>query len=213
MQKKIFRALLDYLPTAITALLAIVTLILYATVVPEHAASDYVVICLVPLVPLALTFINRRWNMGVPRYLIVLVCLHLVLSADAGTAMGLYTLLSWWDLMIHGFFGFLGCAFFYYLYFRFEKQPPKPLHYIVFVLLTISLAGIWEIYEFVADLLLHSDMQCVEDALASGISPLTDTITDILIAIAGAVLFFAVLFLKKAFLARHKATPDNESDC
>ncbi len=208
MQKKFFRAFLDYLPAIVTAVLTIVTLILYATVIEEHEVSDYVVVSLMPLVPSALIFINCRWNMGIPRYLIILVCLHLILSADAGTAMGLYTLLSWWDLMIHGFFGFLGCAFFYYLYFRFEKQPPKPLHYIVFVLLTISLAGIWEMYEFLADLLLHSDMQCVEDALMQGISPLTDTITDMMIAVAGAVLFYAVLLIKKIFPMKKEGTSD-----
>ncbi len=202
MQKKVLPIFLEYLPAIVTALLNIVTLILYATIIEEHAASDYLVVSLMPLVPFALIFINRRWKMGVPRYLIVLVCLHLILSADAGTAMGLYAYFSWWDLMIHGLFGTLGCAFFYYLYLRFEKQPPKPLHYIVFVLLTISLAGLWEIYEFVADLFLHSDMQGVESALEQGISPLADTITDMMISIAGALLFYAGLFLGRYIAKR-----------
>lgn len=210
MQKKFLPTLLDYLPTVAIALLNVITLILYATVIEEHAVSDYIVVSLMPLVPLALTFMNRRWKFGIPRYLIILVCLHLILSADAGTAMGLYKLLPWWDLMIHGFFGFLGCAFFYYLYLYFEKQPPKALHYIVFVLLTLSLAGLWEIYEFVADLVLHSDMQSVEDALAQGISPLTDTITDMMIAIAGAVLFYAALFVKK-IISKRKTRSDGKN--
>lgn len=205
MQNKLIRTFLDYLPTIVTALLTIVTLILYVTVIEEHAMSAYVVVSLMPLVPLALTFVNRRWKFGIPRYLIILVCLHLILSADAGTAMGLYDRISWWDLMIHGFFGYLGCAFSYYLYFYFEKQAPKPLHYIVFVLLTLSLAGLWEIYEFVADLVFHSDMQCVADALAKGISPLTDTITDMMIAIVGAVLFYVALFVKKQLSKRKES--------
>ncbi len=210
MQKKFLRTFLDYLPAIVTAILTVVTLILYATVIEEHEVSDFVVVSLMPLVPLALIFINRRWKFGIPRYLIILVCLHLILSADAGTAMGFYGRLPWWDLMIHGFFGLLGCAFFYYLYFHFEKQSPKPLHYIVFVLLTISLAGIWEIYEFIADLVLHSDMQCVEEALAQGISPLTDTITDMMIAVAGALIFYAVLFVIKV-ISIHKTTSDGKN--
>ncbi len=204
MKNKFLRTGLEYLPAIVTALLAVITLILYATVITEHEVSKYLCICFIPAVPFALIFLNRKFTLGIPRYLIMLVCLHLILSVDGGTAMGLYGRLPWWDLMVHGFFGFLGCAFFYYLYFRFEKQPPKPIHMIVFLLLTIALAGIWEMYEFVADLILHSDMQGVEGALAQGISPLTDTMTDMMIAIAGAVLFYAALFIRKVFFPKRK---------
>ncbi len=210
MQKKFLRTSLDYLPAIVTALLSVVTLILYATIISEHDISDYLCIVLISLVPFVLIFLNRKFKLNIPRYLIVLICLHFVLAVDAGTAMGLYGRLSWWDLLIHGYFGFLGCAIFYYLYLR-EKQKPKPIHYIMFVLLTISLAAIWEIYEFAADLILHSDMQGVEAALQQGISPLTDTVTDIMIAVVGAVLFYAVLFIKKLILSKSKDMPDNGS--
>lgn len=211
MQKKNLRAFLDYLPAAVTALLSVVTLILYLTVISEHKVSDYLAIGLIPLIPFAMTILSRKFKLGIPRYLIILICLHFVLAVDAGTVIGLYGQLSWWDLMLHGFFGFWGCAIFYYLYFRFEKQAPKPGHYVIFVLLTISLGAIWEMYEFVASFVFHSDMQCVEEALAQGISPLTDTMTDLMIAVVGAVLFYAVPLIKKLSAPKSKKAPDGEN--
>ena len=210
MQKKSLRSFSDYLPAIVTALLAVVTLILYEAIIEEHEVSDYFGICFIPIVPFVLIFINRKFKLDIPRYLIILICLHFVLAVYGGTAMGMYKLLSWWDLLVHGYFGFLGCAIFYYLYLRIEKQKPKPIHYIMFVLLTVSLAAIWEVGEFVADLFLHSDMQGVEAALQQGISPLTDTITDIMIAVVGAALFYAALFVIKV-ISKHKTTSDGKN--
>ncbi len=210
MQNRSLHAFLEYLPAAVTALLSVITLILYVTVIPEQTLSGYLAICFIPLVPLALIFCNRKFSLGLPRYLIILICLHFVLAVDAGTVIGLYGQLPWWDLMLHGFFGFWGCAIFYYLYFRVEKQSPKPLHLVMFVLLTISLGAIWEMYEFVASFIFHSDMQCVEEALAQGISPLTDTMTDMMIAVVGAILFYAVPLIQKLFASKRKTHGDED---
>lgn len=187
---------MGYLPAIITLLLNTIALILYATVIAEHTLNGYIVVSIMPILPFAIIFANRKWKLGIPSYLIMLVCIHLVLSADLGTVMQFYPKIWWWDLFIHGMFGTIGCAAFYELYIRYEKKQPKWLHYIAFVLLTISLAALWEIYEFVADLFLHSDMQGVESAIEKGISPLTDTITDIMIAIVGAIVFYVVLWIK-----------------
>ena len=44
MQKKILHAFLDYLPAIVTALISVVTLILYVTVISENKVSDYLAI-------------------------------------------------------------------------------------------------------------------------------------------------------------------------
>lgn len=204
MNKQTRGALFDYLPAVATALLAVVTIVLYVTVISEHEGSDYLAVCLITLVPFALIFLNRKFSIGFPRYLIILVCLHFVLAVYAGTALGMYGVFSWWDLFMHGFFGFLCCGILYYLYLRVEKREPKFIHFAVLVLLTIAFAAIWEIYEFLADLILHSDMQCVESALAQGISPLADTMSDILIAVAGAALFCAFLFVARLYARKRR---------
>ena len=194
-ENKKLQAFLGYLPAIVTAAVAIVTFALYAAVIPEHKTSAYLAVCFI----FALIFANRRWRLGLPGYLIVLICLHFVLAVDLGTALGMYKRFWWWDLFVHGYFGFTGCGILYYLFVRFAQREPNALHLIAFVLVTLSFAAIWEIYEFVADLFLHSDMQGVESAIAQGISPLTDTVTDMTIAIPGALIFYAVVFCIRAY--------------
>lgn len=199
---KIGKTILEYLPAIITAFLAVITLILYVTVIETHKASAYFAVSVIPLVPFAIIFANRKWKLGLPLYLVISICLHFVLAVDLGTAMGFYTRFDWWDLFVHGFFGFLGCAILYYLYLRLEKKEPNVVNLVMIVLLTVAFAALWEIYEFIADLLLHTDMQGVEEALERNISPLTDTMTDIMIAIAGAVIFYVFLFVRKKFFVK-----------
>lgn len=204
MQNKKVKIFLDYLPAITTAFLAVVTIILYATFISEKKTSAYLAVAFIPLLPLVLTFLNRKQKLGFPRYLIILICLHIVLSVYAGTAMGAYQI-SWWDLLMHGYFGFLCCAALYYLYIRFENGQPKWRHLVMFIILTIGIATGWEIYEYVADLFLHSDMQGIESAIEQGIPPLTDTITDIIIAIVGAVVFYVFLWIKNSVEKIRKA--------
>lgn len=200
--KKIF---IDYLPAIVNLLLAIVTLILYSTVITTRKGSAYFSVVFITIVAFAFIFAVRKWKLGIPRYIIILTCLHFVLAVYLGTAMGMYKKLFWWDLFTHGYFGFLCCAIVYYLYVNFEKKEPKWIQYVIFMLLTIAFAALWEIYEYVADLFLHSDMQGVESAIEKGISPLTDTMTDMIIAIAGGLVFYLALWIKKALKKAQKS--------
>lgn len=203
MQNNKLKAFLDYLPAIITALIGIATFIVYITAIPGHDVGRSLFVGLAPIFPFFIVFLNRKLNLNIPMYIIILLCLHLVLAADAGTALGAYTRFWWWDLMVHCLFGFYCCGILYYLYIKVAQKKPRALQFIVIALLTISVATIWEMYEFTADLILNTDMQRVNEALLQGISPLTDTMTDIMIAILGALLFY-VLLLIKYFATRRK---------
>lgn len=206
---KVKAALLDYLPAIATLLIGILTEILYATAFETHKTSAYLAVAAISLVPFGVVFFNRLLRLGFPLPFILAICLHLVLAVDIGTAMGVYKLLWWWDLFVHGYFGFIGCGVLYYLYIRFEGAKPKIRHFVVFLLVTIALATFWEIYEYVADLFLHSDMQGIESAIAQGIPPLTDTITDIAIALAGGLCYCAVPWIKGLVAKKKGGTPAN----
>lgn len=204
MQNSKVRAFCDYLPAIVTAVLGIATFIIYITAIPGHDAGRGLFVGLAPIFPFVVILINRKLKLNIPMYLIILLCLHLVLAADAGTALGAYTRFAWWDLMVHCLFGFYCCGILYHLYIKVAQKEPRVLQFVAIALLTISVATLWEVYEFVADLVLHTDMQRVGEALSQGISPLTDTMTDILIAILGSLLFYAFL-LVKWLLARKKS--------
>lgn len=193
------KVILNAIPAAFVVIASILTVIFYSTGTGEKKASVYLAIAFIVLVPFAFLAIDKLGKFNFPFYLYALTCVHVVFAVDLGTTLGFYGKISWWDLFVHGYFGFLGCAVFYYLYLRFEKTPPKPIHYIVFLLLTVSIAGFWEMYEYVADLFLHNDMQAVQSALDKGLSPVADTITDMMIAIPGALLFELSLLLSRLF--------------
>ncbi len=197
MQKKEWKsAVCAYIPAMITVAIGIVTLVLYALFSPQKTVVTYLMIPGITVVPFILIFLNRKLGLGVPAPVFSLICLHFIWSVHVGTAMGMYKILPWWDLLVHGFFGTLGCAVIYYMFIKFEGKKPRPVNYLIIILAVIGLAGLWEIFEFVCDLILHNDVQNVQSAIARGANPLTDTMTDIIIAIAGALIFYAILIVR-----------------
>lgn len=190
-------ALLAYLPAVTATLLTALTIVLYITVCDAHYWTVYCSLAIMLFVPLILTAMNRRLGLGIPNYLVALMCLHAVLSVDLGTTFGFYGRFAWWDSSVHCFFGLLACGTLYYLYIRWKGETPKALECLIIVLLVISFAAIWEVYEFVASAVLGADMQDVALQMAQGINPLTDTVVDILVATLGAVVFYGVLALKR----------------
>lgn len=190
----------DYLPALVSLLLTLITLILYITVIPNHYYSLYLGMAVIAVVPFAIVFVNRKWKLGVPNYLVCLMCSHAILSVDMGSTLGVYGIFPWWDSAVHTYFGFLCCAVLYYLYIRLKGEQPKLVDYIVMVLLVLSVAAIWEVYEFVASFIFESDMQDVARSIEAGIHPLTDTVVDMCIATLGAVIFPVGLFLKRRLI-------------
>lgn len=196
-------ALFDYQPAFAALLITAVTIALYAAVRSGKDGTIYFDLCVIALTPFAIVFCNRKWRLGLPLYLITLLCLHSVMSVDMGTALGLYGSLRWWDALVHAFFGFLACATLYCLFFRLKESEPKFLDLICIVLLVIAFAAIWEVYEFVTGAIIGSDMQDVDLLLSQGLNPLTDTMSDMTLAATGAAVFEIGLFFKQQ-LGRRK---------
>lgn len=186
-----------YLPAMITALFSVATIILYFTVIPEQQISTLLGVIAIAFVPFLFIFVNRKCELEIPPILIYVMCVHCVLALDLGSAMGLYDLIPWWDIFLHGAFGFWGCAMIHHLYFRRKEENPKFLDTLVIVLLLLSLAALWEMYEFFIDFFLHTDMMDVEISLAKGKPAIFDTMTDMIIAVSGAILFETFLYAKK----------------
>lgn len=198
------KAIIAYLPAIITVAIGIATLILYACFSPKKTVVTYLMIAGISLLPALLIWLNRKFDLGVPSLLFPLICLHFIWSVDVGTAMGMYKTLPWWDLFVHGYFGVLGCAVIYFMFIKFEGKKPSPLNYALIFIALVGLAGLWEIFEFTCDLIFHNDVQNVYSAIARGGNPMADTMTDILIAMAGALLFYGCLLVR--FLCRKHST-------
>lgn len=190
------RAIFAYMPAIITVAIGIITLVLYALFSPKKTIVTYLMIPGITVIPFILIFLNRKLKLGVPSALFPLICLHFIWSVHVGTAMGMYKVLPWWDLLVHGYFGLLGCAVVYYMFINFEGKKPGPINYISIFIIVVGLAGLWEIFEFTCDLIFHNDVQNVQSAIARGGNPMADTMTDILIAMLGALIFYAILLVR-----------------
>lgn len=194
MKNKLSKFIL-WFPAAVTLLSGIITAIIVIATGKQLRVSYWATIFIGVLYVFALTALNKKFKLGIPLFAVSAVCLHLVLSIDCGTVLGFYDLFSWWDLMSHGMFGLVYCVVLLYLYRRFHGKSPNLFGLVSIFLMLMGLAALWEVFEFTAGAILNIDMQCVEEAIAAGQSPVIDTMTDIIIAIAGSAIFYITYFV------------------
>lgn len=195
---------LDYLPAIVALLMTVITTVLYFTVMPERYFSTTIGLPVIAVIPFGVVFVNRWLKLQLPRLLIILMCAHAVMTFDLGSTLGFYGRFPWWDTAFHAFFGTLAGATLYYLYIRIKHEKPGLIDCIVMVMLVLSFAALWEVYEFGAGDVFNSDMQDVQRSIEVGINPLTDTMVDMCVATAGALFFFVLYAVKKFLIDRRK---------
>ncbi len=182
-----------FIPTIVTFVCAVITMILYAALIKGNSMIDYMAMIPTAFLPLLLLLYPAIFKKELPMCIGIAVSLNIILACYVGTALKFYIRWWWWDLFVHGYFGFICCGAAFYLLSDSPHITLKP----IFVLLLsfavmLCFSAIWEIIEYVFDLILHGDTQKVEESVAAGKSAVADTIEDMMIAFAGGLLFFAV---------------------
>ena len=136
--------------------------------------------------------------------------IFLFLSIYLGTFVNLYNIVWWWDLVVHFasglLLGFLGMFFVNHLG---KKSSGSVMYVFIFVFaFSTAFAGLWEIYEFIADIIFDMDMQHAGELV--GQSALFDTMFDMIAGVVGAIvaaLCCAILTYKdKNFALQFKVT-------
>ena len=86
-----------------------------------------------------------------------------VLSTGGGTILNLYRTIDSYDKWIHFFSGILlaevGRLFVVYLFKKYQLKLQQTMIALFAFLFSVSAAAVWEIYEFVVDLILSTHMQ------------------------------------------------------
>lgn len=195
------KRLTQWMPVIVSAALAAATLVLYSVIYDEYSAVTYLQVSAAALVPAVFPIIGAVTKNEVPTYLGVLAAVHIFLANDLGSALGFYGLIPSWDLIMHGFFGFLFSAIAREFMLRWgggdmEKRKKGGFNLVIF-LSTAGAAALWEVWEFTCDLVLGGDAQRVKEAIANGTNPVADTMTDIIITLAGAAVFFIGKFIEQ----------------
>lgn len=183
-----------WLPLLAAAVLGFLTLMLYTLGLNGRSPVVFLQVGAGAMLPSLFPLLNRAMKKPLPAALCWLIVLHIVLSCNLGSALGFYGRFPRWDLWMHGYFGFLAGVTLYILLLRWNGAALHPAGFCCLLLLgTMGGAALWEIFEYTCDLLLGGDAQRVQEALALGLSPIRDTMTDIIIAPAGLGVFFLCL--------------------
>ncbi len=227
-QPKRSEIFIAYLPAIISAVFTAVTTVLYS-MGGARFWSVYFDQVFMAVVQFVIVYLNRRFSLGLPYYLIALMALHSVLSVDMGTSLGFYGRFRWWDSFVHCMFGVLAAATLYYLYPRFKGKEPNLFDALLIVLIVLSFAAVWELFEYVMGMILHSDMQDAYGVTTDIVmyviaalggaeadretvgtmvwqqrNPVSDTMFDMTIAVVGAIAFFLCLYLLRWIKQRSK---------
>ncbi len=127
-------------------------------------------------------------KLDIPNSINFLIALNIVMAMYAGNAMKVYNYLSWWDTFVHGFFGVI-CT---YAMFAILKDYRLSASFF-FLMSTLGLGAVWEIFEYSCDVIMGSDVQRVQESLADNKLPQADTMEDLIITLVTGLLTVVVV--------------------
>ena len=135
-----------------------------------------IILLIVPII------IGKLNNKKIEKYIKLIYYFFLLIAFILGGLFGLYYSTSFFDLLVHGLFGFLLTLI---LSTKFDLNNKYNMLLLISVVITIGF--LWESLEFFSDIFLKTDHQ-------EKISGATDTMTDLLISIVG--IFIYIIYFK-----------------
>jgi len=124
--------------------------------------------------------------------LIFIYYFYIFILMILGCLARFYSIFKYYDVFAHFMFGFIGCITALYLLNYFKIENKSIILNIIFMLsITLALASLWEIFEYINSIIFKDDIQQV---LKTGVR---DTMEDIIAALIASVLFVFTYILKK----------------
>ncbi|MBR3697143.1 MAG: hypothetical protein IKM97_02575 [Clostridia bacterium] len=161
--------------------------------------SDYILMliqCLLGIFAMGLpSIISKKFKLEIPNLVFYLYLIFLWAAIFLGEVQNFYYRFKYWDLFLHtisgGMIGFIGFSFVDILNNEDEHVQLNPFFVAFFAFcFSLALGTIWEIYEFICDGVLKTNMQ--KYAFESGIKligrdALKDTVIDLIVDSIGAL--------------------------
>ena len=185
----------------------------------RRVKGDYVLMllqCIVGVAAMLLpSLLKRTLNLVIPSKMMLLFAVFLYCAIYLGEVRAFYYNVPHWDTILHTLSGaMLGALGFSVINFlnKTDRVPMNlsPLFVVVFAFcFALALGVVWEIYEFTADALLHTNMQ--KFALESGeplvgrdalMDTMKDLIVDTLGALAMSIIGYISLKYKKGWVEK-----------
>lgn len=160
----------------------------------EKVKSDYVLTLLQCAVGVIVIFIpsaiEKKFSVDIPDVMEMLYFIFLFCAIYLGEVRDFYYRIPFWDVILHGFSGaMLGALGFVIVNFLNDAEKVNihlsPLFVTLFAFCFALAAGtVWEIYEFLADGILNTNMQkfiTADGTVLIGRDALSDTMEDLIV--------------------------------
>lgn len=171
----------------------------------EYVKSDYVLMILQCSVGFVVVFlpsqVEKRFGIEIPDIMEIVYFIFLFCAIYLGEVQNFYYVVPYWDNILHAFSaGMLGALGFVVVNFFNNKENKiielSPFFVSFFALGFATICGvIWEVYEYLADHILGTNMQKFMSAtgeILTGHAALSDTMEDIMINFLGALIVVAI---------------------
>lgn len=179
-----------------------------ATSEGERVKSDYVLMVLQCLVGTIVIFLPKkvedRFQIHIPNGIEIIYFIFLFCAIYLGEVRNFYYRIPYWDVILHGFsammLGALGFTLVDYLNGTEKlnlKLSPFFVSFFAFCF-SVTCGAVWEIYEFLADGFLGTNMQkfiTAEGEVLIGRAALGDTMKDIIVDTLGTLVIVIIGYL------------------
>lgn len=155
-------------------------LLLLSLVMTIMSKNIMLILLLIPLLILAI-FIGK-WD----KKLELVYLIFLFIAYALGYGLDLYNRVYHYDSVVHFIFGIVCSIYAIYVFDYLNRRNNKNFKSIFIVLFTLALAGLWEIVEFLIDIIFNSNMQ----------RGLTDTMKDIICALISSGIYALIYSYK-----------------
>ncbi len=156
--------------------------------------SDYVLMLLQCILGTIVMFIpsvvERKLYIDIPNKMEIMYFIFLYCAIYLGEVRNFYFLIPYWDLILHAFSGAMLGALGFSLVSYFNDMEVLETHLSPFFValfafcFALAAGAVWEIYEFLADSLLGTNMQkfiLADGTVLVGQEALRDTMTDLIV--------------------------------
>ncbi len=167
----------------------------------ERVKSDYVLMILQCLVGSIVIFlpskVEKRFHIDIPDIMEVMYFLFLFCAIYLGEVRNFYFKVPYWDMILHGFSAaMLGAFGFIIVNFLNDTERLNirlsPFFVSLFAFcFAVTCGAVWEIYEFLADGLLGTNMQkfiTADGTVMIGRDAVSDTMEDMIVDACGALI-------------------------
>ncbi len=126
-------------------------------------------------------------------FIVTFFIIYMIFASLIGSVFYLYNITNWYDKLAHSIFGYVGGIIGLYVICKLSDINSHKILYTMIVCFAISLAcgAVWEIWEFSSDMLFHQQAQGKPLEVITGeyITPVTDTMFDLICNFGGAIVF------------------------